>query len=94
MGTVFVALQFVEYKELAKEGVKLYDCGCGNRFYPPTSFHGAHVVVGVLWCLLVMYIARKGRYSSKNYVGVEIFGLYWHFVDVVWIMLFTLLYLV
>ena len=94
MGTIFVALQYVEYKELAREGVKLYDGGYGNRFYPPTSFHGAHVVVGVFWCLLVMYRARKGRYSSKNYVGVEIFGLYWHFVDVVWIMLFTLLYLI
>jgi heme/copper-type cytochrome/quinol oxidase subunit 3 len=68
--------------------------GFGMRFYAPTAFHGVHVIVGVLWGLFVMYNARKGNYSSKNHAGVEIFGLYWHFVDVVWIILFTMLYLI
>lgn len=99
LGTVFILLQYVEYRELAHIHVTLgYDRdafnGFGMHFYVPTSFHGAHVFVGVLWCLLVMRRATKGRYSARNYVGVEVFGLYWHFVDVVWILLFTLIYLV
>ena len=99
LGVVFVSLQYVEYNALAKEGIALFNQGneydgFGMRFYAPTAFHGAHVIVGVLWGLYIINNARKGRYDSKNYVGVEVFGLYWHFVDVVWIILFTMLYLV
>jgi len=99
LGTVFVSLQYVEYQALAKEGIALFNQGneydgFGMRFYAPTAFHGAHVIVGVLWGLYVINNARKGKYDSKNYVGVEVFGLYWHFVDVVWVILFTMLYLV
>jgi heme/copper-type cytochrome/quinol oxidase subunit 3 len=64
------------------------------RFYAPTAFHGAHVIGGVIWALLVILAARRGEYSSRNYIGVELFGLYWHFVDVVWILLFTVIYLI
>ncbi|MEQ8676460.1 MAG: cytochrome c oxidase subunit 3 [Aggregatilineales bacterium] len=99
LGAIFVVLQYVEYRRLGDEAVTLDFAsdafsGFGMHFYAPTAFHGAHVIVGVLWCLLVMNRARNGRYSSRNYVGVEIFGLYWHFVDVVWILLFTIIYLV
>lgn len=99
LGVTFVALQYVEYSELAHISVTLgYNSdafnGFGMHFYTPTSFHGAHVVVGVIWCLLVMRHAAKGGYGPNNYAGVEVFGLYWHFVDVVWIILFTLIYLV
>jgi heme/copper-type cytochrome/quinol oxidase subunit 3 len=93
LGTVFVLLQYVEYNELAHLGLSL-DTEFGMRFYAPTAFHGAHVIVGVLWALRILNRARKGYYSARNYLGVEIFGLYWHFVDVVWIILFTLIYLV
>lgn len=65
----------------------------GMRFYAPTAFHGAHVLVGVLWALFVMWRGYRGYYD-QNTIGVEIFGLYWHFVDVVWIVLFTLIYLI
>ena len=65
----------------------------GGRFYTPTAFHGLHVFIGVLWALLVLWRGSRGRYD-QNAVGVEIFGLYWHFVDVVWILLFTLIYLI
>ncbi len=99
LGVVFVGLQYVEYQELAHEGIALFNQGnaydgFGMRFYAPTAFHGAHVIVGVLWGLFVINNARKGNYDSKNYAGVEVFGLYWHFVDVVWVILFTMLYLV
>ena len=52
------------------------------------------LIIGVLWGLFVINNTRKGNYDSKNYAGIEGFGLYWHFVDVVWVILFTLLYLV
>lgn len=65
----------------------------GMRFYAPTAFHGAHVIVGVLWALFVIWRGYRGAYD-ENAIGVEMFGLYWHFVDVVWIGLFTLIYLV
>ncbi|NJP04690.1 MAG: heme-copper oxidase subunit III [Chloroflexaceae bacterium] len=66
----------------------------GTTFYIQTGFHGAHVTIGVLWLLIVIIKAFAGSYSAQNYVGVEMFGLYWHFVDLVWILLFTIVYLV
>ena len=99
LGTAFVILQYVEYQTLGAEGITLdfasdrFD-GFGMHFYAPTAFHGAHVILGVLWCLETMRRGAKGNFSSKNYVFVEVFGLYWHFVDVVWVVLFTLIYLI
>jgi cytochrome c oxidase subunit 3 len=66
----------------------------GATFYLMTGFHGAHVTIGVLCMCFVLYRARQGRYSSQNLGGVEIMGLYWHFVDLVWILLFTIVYLI
>ena len=94
LGATFVALQGVEYATLAAEGITIYGNEFGMRFYAPTAFHGAHVIVGVLWALAVCWHALKGGYGPKNYVGVEVFGLYWHLVDVVWIVLFTIIYLI
>ncbi len=99
LGVVFMLGQYVEYTELAHLSVTLGiegDAlrGFGMRFYAPTFFHGVHVLVGVFWALLVIRRANAGHYSSQRYVGVEVFGLYWHFVDIVWIMLFTIIYLV
>ena len=98
-GIVFLCGQYIEYSELSHLGIALgYDLESqwstlGMRFYAPTAFHGAHVLVGVIWALEVMRRGAKGRYDN-NPIGIEMFGLYWHFVDVVWIMLFTLIYLV
>jgi|SRR5664279_1105208 len=94
LGTLFVMLQFVEYSTLSREGITLYGDIFGMRFYAPTAFHGAHVVAGVLWAIYVVNNALSGKYSNNKYLGVEIFGLFWHFVDVVWIVLFTVIYLV
>ncbi len=100
LGVIFVLLQYVEYRELAHIGITLDGLEnpevfqtFGMRFYVPTAFHGAHVIGGVLWALLVLRRGSQGRYDA-NPIGVEIFGLYWHFVDVVWIILFTLIYLI
>jgi len=94
LGTLFVMFQYVEYSTLAREGITLYGDVFGMRFYAPTAFHGAHVVVGVLWAVYVVNGALRGKYSGGKYLGVEIFGLFWHFVDVVWIVLFTVIYLI
>lgn len=98
MGIIFLGGQYIEYSELSHLAITLGDInpdfgGFGMRFYAPTAFHGAHVLVGVLLGLQVMWLGRKGFYDH-NSIGVEAFGLYWHFVDVVWIILFTLIYLV
>ncbi len=94
LGTLFVALQYVEYTTLSREGITLYSDTFGMRFYAPTAFHGAHVIAGVLWAIWVVNGALRGKYNNNRYLGVEIFGLFWHFVDVVWIVLFTAIYLV
>jgi heme/copper-type cytochrome/quinol oxidase subunit 3 len=94
LGTIFIFFQYVEYGQLAQHGVTIDASDFGMRFYVPTFFHGFHVFAGVVWCAEVIRRALNGRYSARNYVGVEVFGLYWHFVDVVWIILFTLIYLV
>ena len=63
-------------------------------FYTLTGFHGAHVTIGVI-ALVVIYVkALRGAYSAERYGDVEMTGLYWHFVDLVWIILFTIIYLI
>jgi heme/copper-type cytochrome/quinol oxidase subunit 3 len=66
----------------------------GATFYTMTGFHGAHVTIGVLCLLFVLWKAWRGGYTADDYGGVEIVGLYWHFVDLVWIVLFTIGYLI
>ena len=66
----------------------------GTAFYVQTGFHGAHVSGGVLGLAFLTAKAFKGRYGAKNHEAIELVGLYWHFVDVVWIFLFTVVYLV
>ncbi len=66
----------------------------GATFYAMTGFHGAHVTIGVL-CLIFVYVqSLRGAYSVQDHEGVEVIGLYWHFVDLVWILLFTIFYLI
>ena len=66
----------------------------GSPFFTITGFHGTHVIVGLIWCLYVFSGIRNNVYSAEDHRGVEIFGLYWHLVDIVWIVLFTVFYLI
>ncbi len=63
-------------------------------FYITTFFHGLHVLSGVIFIVCVLGAAMQGRYSSQNFDKVEILGLFWHFVDLVWILVFTVVYLI
>ncbi|GMR12967.1 MAG: heme-copper oxidase subunit III [Gemmatimonadota bacterium] len=101
IGASFVGIQVVEYTKLIHEGFvpsfSAYAAEGGNlygaTFYLMTGFHGAHVTIGVLCLIFVLFRAMKGAYTAESYGGVEIIGLYWHFVDLVWIILFTIVYL-
>jgi heme/copper-type cytochrome/quinol oxidase subunit 3 len=66
----------------------------GSTFYSMTGFHGFHVTCGVVCMTWVLFKAMRGGYTQQDYRGVEVIGLYWHFVDLVWIILFTIVYLI
>ena len=66
----------------------------GSSFFVLTGFHGAHVTIGVAWLLSILFLSLRGGLPQEKSLDVEIAGLYWHFVDIVWIVIFTLVYLV
>ena len=66
----------------------------GGAFYATTSFHGLHVLSGVIYLSVILYQANRGIYSATHYDRVEIAGLFWHFVDLIWILVFTIIYLI
>lgn len=92
LGLIFLGGQAVEYTTLFREGESLAK-PFGTAFFILTGLHGLHVFAGVIWCLITWSVARRGIYSQENYTSVEMFGLYWHFVDLVWVIIFTVVYL-
>ena len=92
-GSLFVSVQAYEYIQLYHEGALPHGDIFWSTFYIMTGFHGTHVVVGILWLITAWFRTLKGEFSSKNYLGLELAGLYWHFVDLVWVLLFTIVYL-
>ncbi len=93
LGMVFLGGQVYEFSHFVHEGLTLKTNLFGGSFFLLTGTHGAHVTVGVIWLLSLVFMAQRGRLTRANVETVEIAGLYWHFVDVVWIVLFTLIYL-
>jgi heme/copper-type cytochrome/quinol oxidase subunit 3 len=94
IGATFVGIQIYEYTHLIEKGFTAGAGLYGSTFYTMTGFHGFHVTMGVLCMAFVTAKAFRGRYSSRDHRGVEVIGLYWHFVDLVWIILFTIVYLI
>ncbi|MBI4571122.1 MAG: heme-copper oxidase subunit III [Chloroflexi bacterium] len=94
LGATFLAGQAFEFTEFYHEGLSLHSNLFGTTFFVLTGFHGAHVSVGVLILLSLYVMSLKGRLSNRNALNVVLAGLYWHFVDIVWIVIFTLVYLV
>jgi heme/copper-type cytochrome/quinol oxidase subunit 3 len=94
LGILFISGQAFEFTEFNREGLSLSVNLFGTTFFVLTGFHGAHVTVGVLILLSLFVMALRGRLTQAQSINVELAGLYWHFVDVVWIAIFTLVYLI
>jgi len=94
LGMTFLAGQTFEFTEFYRQGLTLHKNLFGTTFFVLTGFHGAHVSVGVLMLLSFWVMALRGRLNADNALNVELAGLYWHFVDIVWIVIFTLVYLI
>jgi heme/copper-type cytochrome/quinol oxidase subunit 3 len=93
-GLIFLGGQVYEFDEFLGKGLGLSTNLFASTFYVMVGFHGAHVTVGVLWLATLCHLVRRGRIGRREAVLVDIAGLYWHFVDVVWIFIFTLIYLI
>jgi cytochrome c oxidase subunit 3/cytochrome o ubiquinol oxidase subunit 3 len=94
LGISFLAGQAFEFTEFYNEGLTLKTNVFGTTFFVLTGFHGTHVAVGVLILLSMYVMSMQGTLTSEHSLAVELAGLYWHFVDIVWIVIFTLIYLV
>ena len=93
-GLIFLGFQYYEFSTFVHEGLTLQRNLFGSSFFVLTGTHGAHVAVGVMWMLTLLVQAMRGKLGPANAITVEIAGLYWHFVDVVWIVIFTVVYLI
>jgi cytochrome c oxidase subunit 3 len=93
LGLIFLCLQALEYANLIEEGMTLSSGVFGSTFYTLTGFHGAHVAGGAAFILIVLLRARSGQFTARYHDTVEMASYYWHFVDVVWIGLFSTIYL-
>ena len=99
LGATFVGMQAFEWTKLIEEGVRPWGnpmgaAQFGSSFFMITGFHGLHVSCGVIYLLVVAMRVLRGRYErTGNYQIVEIAGLYWHFVDLVWVFIFAFFYL-
>lgn len=91
LGAAFLAGQAYEYTHA---GFGLGSGLLGSSFFTLTGFHGAHVLAGLIFLALVWVRAGKGVYTEERHLGVQAAALYWHFVDAVWVVLFTALYLI
>jgi cytochrome c oxidase subunit 3 len=89
LGVLFLAGQLYDYSEL---GFGIGDGVFGTTFYTLTGFHGAHVFGGAVGLTIVLARSLRGQFSARNHVAVEAVSMYWHFVDVVWIGVFTTIY--
>lgn len=89
LGVIFLIGQAYDYSVL---GFGINDGMFGTVFYTLTGFHGAHVFGGTVGLTILVARASQGQFSARNHVAVEAISIYWHFVDVVWIALFTTLY--
>ena len=103
-GATFLGIQAYEYTKLVHEGIGFAHSTWegepindlfGSTFYVVTGFHGLHVLSGVIYLTCILFGAMKGKYTQGglSYSPVELVGLFWHFVDLVWILVFTFVYL-
>jgi cytochrome c oxidase subunit 3/cytochrome o ubiquinol oxidase subunit 3 len=94
LGLTFVGGQVFEFTTFYREGLSIKTNLFGTTFFTLTGFHGVHVTVGILMLLILVVLSWRGSLGDDPAFPVEMIGLYWHFVDVVWIVIFTLVYLI
>ncbi len=94
LGASFIAGQVYEFTTMVHEGLGYTTNIFGSSFYSLTGFHGVHVTIGIMLLLIMLGMSLRGRLPKEKAEVVEVIGLYWHFVDVVWIVIFTVVYLI
>ena len=94
LGAIFLGFQAWEFTSFVHEGLTVSTNLFGSTFFVLTGCHGLHVAVGVIWLTTLLILSFRGKLGPEKAMNVEIAGLYWHFVDVVWIVIFTVVYLI
>lgn len=94
LGLVFIGGQVFEFAAFIREGMTISTSPFSSAFFVLTGFHGAHVTVGILMLLSLYTMSRLGRLPIEDDVRVDMIALYWHFVDIIWIIIFTFIYLI
>ena len=92
-GSIFLGFQVYEFSHFVQAGLTLKQNLFGTTFFVLTGTHGCHVAIGVLWLMSLFFYSFIGGVTKERALDVEIAGLYWHFVDIVWIVIFTAVYL-
>lgn len=94
LGSIFIGGQIYEFTAFYNEGITFDGSLFGTAFYTLTGFHGVHVTGGILMLLSLLLLSLRGKLNSDRAETVELVGLYWHFVDIVWVLIFTIVYLI
>jgi heme/copper-type cytochrome/quinol oxidase subunit 3 len=94
LGTMFLGVQAFEFTSFVNEGLTIRTNLFGSSFFTLTGFHGAHVTAGVIWLVTLLAIDYRRGLGPNDALNVDLAALYWHFVDVVWIVIFTVVYLI
>ncbi len=94
MGGVFLGMEFNSYMKYIDYGLTLGSSTFGSSYYVLTGTHKVHVVLGMVWMGVLIWLIARNRIPPAKAEQVEIAGLYWHFVDIIWIVIFTLVYLI
>lgn len=91
LGALFLVLKIADYIHMIEHGFTISSNLFGSCYYLLTGFHGLHVLSGIIVLLVLYFQTRAGRFNSTNYVRIESSGLYWHFIDAIWVILFAFL---
>ena len=94
LGSVFIAGQVYEFTSFIRRGMTLKTNVTSGAFFVLTGFHGVHVTIGIIMLLSLVNLSIRGKIPQSKSEIVEIAGLYWHFVDIVWVIIFTVVYLI
>jgi len=93
-GVFFVGMQVYEFTHFVHRGMGYTTNLFSSTFFTLTGFHGTHVTLGLIWLISVLVVALRGKLPPEKSLNLEIAALYWHFVDVVWIVIFPVVYLI